>query len=207
MAKFLPDNHRKAMMACLSGVDGVSDGMDDDALMSMVADDLPKLRNDHANMCAYANQLESKTANMSREIESLQGGANLSRGEPEGVIFERAQRVKLMAEPLVPIYGAAVTKEITDILVGTAEAPATMLLSREEGSSTDCPSARIMDVLRRARPAPKPGDQTASYLLSRSTDATNPGNIPGGGAQNQAGASVTRTSPYTGKPVNVPAAN
>lgn len=201
---------KKRMMACLSasGVKNMSDGDDDDMMMSKLLDHHEAMQKDLSKAGPWMAQAADKMKNLSRENEELTARATsaeeqvltLSRAddekEPNGVLFERSLRIAAAADSLLDRgYDAAIVTEVKS-LAGTKENLNTLMLSRADDAE-DCALARVIDIMKRARPAPGRGEQAGQWNLSREntqTGATAPG-------------TVTKKSPYTNADVPVPVAN
>lgn len=203
----LKPEHRKEMLAMLSGA-GAKDDMPDDDLMSMHIDhagkmyrDLSKLKTHHVNLSTQNDQLIEAIGTAQKTIESL----NLSRAsavpstDPE-VLHERQLRISANGNRLIGRYTPADTKKILTVIAGEPGSPNVYTLSRGEGE-TDCLAAKLIDVLLECGPAPKPGDVAGPMLLSRVLDHT-------AASQTAIGDGGTRAvaSPYTNAEVKIPAA-
>lgn len=201
---------KKRMMACLSasGVKNMSDGDDDDMMMSKLLDHHEAMQKDLSKAGPWMAQAADKMKNLSRENEELTARATsaeeqvltLSRAddekEPNGVLFERSLRIAAAADSLLDRgYDAAIVTEVKS-LAGTKENLNTLMLSRADDAE-DCALARVIDIMKRARPAPGRGEQAGQWNLSRENTQTG-ATVPG---------TVTKKSPYTNADVPVPVAN
>lgn len=175
---------------------GVAEGTPDDVLLSRVADEAEKQQ---ADMTEFASQItlsREAAATAERERDEAKGQLiTLSREAPEPnteVLYERSLRVSDRLDSLV---GAGYTRpgvdKLKSILLGNADAPNVIALSRDAGTTTDCLAAQIADWATENRPAPKTGSQTGVQLLSREQDAES--------------EKRTVKSAYTGKEVPIPA--
>lgn len=182
--------HRKRLLACMSGVKGMSNDMDDENLMSLALDhhekmmrDIPKAAAYNANLSRQNDELIEAVTSAQRTIDSL----NLSRVEPNEtaaipddntcMLLSHAFDVEL--ESVVTAGGAdqACAEKIKALYIANGK-PKVIALSRE-GDDITPHFSKLLAALKDNKPSSgATGVDQTGFQMSRQTPggASNPDN-------------------------------